>query len=196
MFERIPTFERMLNERNAQLSEPVSLYLSIAEELERHPGHEFKGRAAFIRDQCSGFDAGRLFQKYRKAWNIPLFAEGILDVSDFKRGFLYRFREYSTSWNDSLAAKDWFLRSEEARAVRRYEFRHCDDGFEQCSILIEGSYRQILERLLQDGDYAVLASPAFTKSDLDSFIKSYIPDKGDFTMEQIIEDYIQHNPNY
>src|SRR6478672_859643 len=165
MFEQISTFERMLNERKVDLSEPISLYLSIAEELERHSGHEFKGRAAFIRDQCNGFDAGRLFQKYRKAWDIPLFDEGILDVSDFKRGFLYRFREYSTSWNDSLAAKDWFLRSEEARAVRHYEFRHCDHGFEQCSIVIEGSYRQILDRLLQDGDYSVLASPTFTKAD-------------------------------
>jgi hypothetical protein len=67
MFEQIATFERMLNERNVTFSESINLYLSIAEELERHSGHEFKGRAAFIRDQYSGFDAGRLFQKYRGA---------------------------------------------------------------------------------------------------------------------------------
>jgi hypothetical protein len=76
---------------------------------------------------------------------------------------------HTTSWSDNQKAKGWFLTSPEGLLVRRYEFWSCDNGYDQCLEVREGSYRQILVSLLKNGDFAI---------------------------EEIIEDYIEVNPNY
>lgn len=182
--------------RTNDFSESIDPYYSFANLLEATNRHNYITRAAFIREQCNGLDGKELFDKYRENWEINDFEEDLISAEDFKRGFLWRFRDHTTSWSDNQNAKDWFLTSAEAWFVRRYEFWSCDKGYNECIDVREGSYKEILLSLLEDGDYQVLSSPAFTKSELEDFIKNYKPIEGDFTIEEIIEDYIEINPNY
>ena len=196
MLENIKNAELLASIRTSDMSEPVGLYTKVAEELESTNRHNFITRAKFIREQINGNDGKETFDKFREDWDIWNFDENILTVDDFKRGFLWRFRDHTTSWNDNQKAKTWFLTSPEGIFVRRYEFWICDNGPEECIEVREGSYKEILLSLLKDGDYEVLSSPVFTKNDLTNFIKTYQPQNGDYTIDEIIEDYIEGNPNY
>ncbi len=188
--------QKLLKSRANVLSEPVDLYLEIADEFEHTGKEELKARAIFIREQCEGKSGQLVFDKYREIWGIPNFRENILSVDDFKRGFLWTFRDHTTSWSDNQNAKVWFLTSEEARFVRHYEFWSWDNEFDECLEKRDGTYKTILDDLLKDGDYEVLQSPVYTNEELFGFIKSYFPKDGDFTIEEIIEDYISKNPNF
>ena len=99
--------------RTNDLSEPLDLYLKVANELEATLRLEYLARAKFIREQCKGDNGKELFDKYREEWNINNFDEDILTVDDFKRGFLWKFRDHTTSWSDNQKAKTWFLNSPE-----------------------------------------------------------------------------------
>jgi hypothetical protein len=196
MLEEIEQIELLATMRTGDLSEPVELYLQIADRLEATYRHNFITRAKFIREQCEGKDGKELFDKHREDWDIWDFDENLVTVEDFKRGFLWRFRDHTTSWNDNQKAKTWFLTSPEGQFVRRYEFWTWDNHFDECIEVREGGYKEILLSLLKDGDYEVLCSPVFAKSELEDFIKNYDPQNGDFTIEEIIEEYIEANPNY
>lgn len=188
--------QKLLESRTNDLSEPVDLYLEIADEFEHTGKEELKARAAFISEQCEGKSGKLIFDKYREIWGIPNFKEDILTVEDFKRGFLWTFRDHTTSWSDNLDAKAWFLTSEEARFVRHYEFWSWDNEVDECLEKRDGNYKIILDSLLKDGDYEVLQSPIFPNEELYEFIRGYSPQDGDFTIEEIIEDYISNNPNF
>ena len=196
MLENIKNAELLASIRTSDMSEPVGLYTKVAEELESTNRHNFITRAKFIREQINGNDGKETFDKFHEDWDIWNFDENILTVDDFKRGFLWRFRDHTTSWNDNQKAKAWFLTSPEGIFVRRYEFWICDNRPEECIDVREGSYKEILLSLLKDGDYEVLSSPVFTKNELTNFIKIYQPQNGDYTIDEIIEDYIEGNPNY
>ena len=188
--------QKLQESRTNDLSEPVDLYLEIADEFEHTGKEELKARAAFIRAQCEGKREQQVFDKYREIWGIPNFKEDILTVDDFKRGFLWSFRDHTTSWSDNQNAKVWFLTSEEAHFIRHYEFWSWDNEFDECLEKRDGTYKTILDNLLKDGDYEVLQSPVYTNEELFSFIKNYSQKDGDFTIEEIIEDYILKNPNF
>jgi hypothetical protein len=196
MFENISSFKKLEQERRADLSEPLDLYKAVVAELERSNRHDFKSRASFIRDQCAGFDGKAIFQKYRGKWGIPVFNEDLLNLADFKRGFLYRFRDHGISRKDSLEAKAWFLHSEEARMTRRYEIWSQERGFDECVQVIEGTYKELLTALLGNGDHAVLESPAFSEAELDAFIASYKAKEDDAGITELMTTHISKNPNY
>ena len=196
MLEDIKNLELLASIRTIDLSEPTGLYFKIVDELQSTRRHQYVSRASFILEQLNGKDGRGIFDKFREDWNIWNFDENILTVEDFKRGFLWRFRDHTTSWNDNQKAKTWFLTSPEGIFVRRYEFWTCDKGFEECIEVREGSYKEILLSLLKDGDYEVLCSPAFSKIELMDFIKTYRQLNGDYEIDAIIEDYIKANPNY
>lgn len=196
MLEDIEQIELLASTRTNDMSEPLELYLKVAEQLEATYRYEYISRASFIREQCSGHSGKELFDKHREDWGIWNFDEDIITVNDFRRGFLWCFRDHTTSWNDNQKAKTWFLTSPEGLFVRRYEFWTWDKGYDECIEVREGSYKDILLSLLKDGDYKVLSSHVFSKSELQSFINSYVPKDGDYSIEEIIEDYIEANPNY
>lgn len=196
MLEDIKDLELLASIRTIDLSEPIDLYFKVADELQSTNRHNYISRANFIREQVNGKDGRDIFDKSREDWGIWNFDENILTVDDFRRGFLWCFRDHTTSWNDNQKAKTWFLTSPEGIFVRRYEFWTCDKGFDECIEVREGSYKEILLSLLKDGDYEVLSSPAFSKSELTDFIKTYQPQNGDSEIDEIIEDYIGANPNY
>jgi hypothetical protein len=120
----------------------------------------------------------------------------LITIDDFRRGFLYRFRDHTTSWSENQEAKTWFLHSMEARFISVYECWICDKGPEEKIETKTGDYKTILKSLLAEGDYEVLTSPVFSKEELSEFIKTYSEKDGDFTIEEITEDYIRENPNY
>jgi hypothetical protein len=72
----------------------------------------------------------------------------------------------------------------------------CDNEPEEIVETRTGDFKTILNLLLADGDYDVLTSAIFTKQELDSFIRTYQPKNGDFSVDELIEDYISENPNY
>jgi len=196
MFEEIDDIELLASARTNDLTEAVDLYFKIAKELQATNKHNYITRANFILEQINGLDGKEIFDKYREDWDIYDFRENILTVDDFKKGFLWRFRDHTTSWCDNEKAKAWFLTSTEGIFVRRYELWSCDKGFDECIAVKEGSHKEILLSLLKDGDYEVLCSPAFSKNELLDFIKTYSPMTGDYPIDIIIEDYIEANPNY
>ena len=156
MLKDIKDLELLASIRTVDLSEPTDLYFKFASDLQSTKRHNYISRASFILEQLNGGDDKALFDRHREDWDIWNFDENILTVEDFKRGFLWCFRDRTTSWNDNQKAKTWFLTSPEALFVRRYEFWTCDKGFDECIEVREGSYKEILLSLLKDGDYEVL----------------------------------------
>ncbi|RYY92013.1 MAG: hypothetical protein EOO11_21895 [Chitinophagaceae bacterium] len=138
MIEQLSSFAPMLAARRADGSEPLDSYRALAAELGRAGTHAAKGRAAFIHDQCAGFEGKAIFAKYRDAWGFP--KGDAITLADFRRGFLYRFRD-----GGDAALKKWFLGSPEARAVRRYERWSSGAGWPQCVAVHEGSYDELLK---------------------------------------------------
>jgi hypothetical protein len=174
----------------------LEAYLKFADQLEATHRYNYITRANFIREQCKGLDGKQLFDKYRDDWGVWNFSEELVTVEDFKNGFLWRFRDHTTSWSYNQKAKAWFLTSGEGLFIKRYEFWTCDNEQDECIDVREGSFKEILLSLLKDGDYEVLTSPVFSRSDLEAYIKNYKPMDGDYSIEEIIEDYIEGNPNY
>jgi hypothetical protein len=196
LFEEIVNIKTLIAVRTIDLSEPIDLYLEIAQQLQNTNRHNYISRAKFILEQCNDLDGRVLFDKYREDWGVYNFSEDLITVDDFKRGFLWKFRDHTTSWQANQLAKIWFLTSIEAQFIRRYELWTCDNGFDECIEVREGSYKEILNNLLKDGDYEVLCSPVFSKHELEEFIENYKADEGDYSIDEIIEDYIEANPNY
>lgn len=196
MVNKIKGLERLIQSRTLHLTEDTTLYLPVADELERTGDKNLIKRAEFIRRQCNGDKAENIFNNYRENWGIPNFKEDLVTVADFQRGFLYRFRDHTTSWSDNQNAKEWFLNSFEARFVQIYELWSCNNGLEEIIETRTGDYKTILKSLLADRNYEVLTSSIFTKTELHDFIRNYRPVDGDFSIDEIIEDYINANPNY
>jgi hypothetical protein len=196
MFENIKGVDELYAARTNDLSEPLHPYLNIASQLEATGRHNYITRAQFIREQCNGNLSKELFDRYREDWDIWDFKEEILTVDDFKRGFLWRFRDHTTSWCDNQKAKTWFLTSPEGLFVRRYEFWTWENYEDECIDIREGSSKEILVSLSKDQDYEVLCSPLFSKRELEDFLKNYDPGSGGYSIDEIIEDYIEANPNY
>ncbi|GAB3858260.1 hypothetical protein GCM10028822_32950 [Hymenobacter terrigena] len=167
------------------------LRLKLAQQLETLETEVSKSRAAFIRNQNA-----ENFKANREAWGIPDFSEELVGIDDFKNGFLWRFRAHTTSWSHNQHADAWFYTSLEARSVIRYEFWNCDEGPEKVDFVLIGNYKSILEQLLAEHIYEVLISPAFSKEELAQYIDNFSEDDEDYSLDEVIEDYISQNPNF
>jgi hypothetical protein len=174
-----------------QVSESEELRISIARKLRGLKTESSQTRAAFIYEQKE-----ENFTANRETWGIPEFREDLVDSSDFENGFLWRFRAHSTSWSENQYADKWFYTSLEARTITRYEFWSCDEGPDTIDFYFEGDYKSILKRLLFDHLHEVLISPVFSTEELNAFIASFSEEDEDYTLEEVIEDYISQNPNY
>ena len=120
--------DAVIKSRTNELTENMDVYLDFAERLSQVDNDEAKARATFIRMQCSDIDTEDFFEQHRESWGIPKFEEDLLTVDDFKNGFLFTFRDHSTSWCEDAEARDWFFKSVESRVARNYEFWACDNG--------------------------------------------------------------------
>ena len=182
--------------RTDDLSEPNDIYLGFADQLSQLDSDTARTRAAFIRLQCGGIDTKDFFEQHRESWCIQKFDEDLVNVDDFKNGFLYTFRDHSTSWCEDGEARDWFFNSIEARFVRHYQFWACDNGPEEILFSTSGDYKSIMWTIVKDGqDYSALASAIFTKQDLQDFYNNFDEEKGDYYKEDLLV-MIEENPNW
>ena len=173
------------------VSTSSELQLVLAQRLEDLETEASKSRAAFIRNQdAHNFDVNR------QAWGIPNFSEELVTIDDFKNGFLWRFRAHTTSWNHNQHADAWFYTSLEARNATRYEFWNCDEGPEKADFVLIGSHKSILEQLLAEHVYEVLVSPVFSKEELAYYIDNFSRNDADYSLDEIIEEYVSQNPNF
>ena len=44
--------------------------------------------------------------------------------------------------------------------------------------------------------YEVLISPAFSKEELTDYVNNFSEDDEDYSLDEVIEDYISQNPNF
>ena len=183
----------VINTPNAldKVGDSSELRLELAQRLEALETEASKSRAAFIRNKNT-----ENFNANREAWGIPNFSEELVEIDDFKDGFLWRFRAHTTSWGDNQHADEWFYTSLEARSVTRYEFWDCDERPEKADVVFTGTYKTILQQLLADHVHEVLISPAFSKDELAEYIDNFSEAAEDYLLEELIEDYISRNPNY
>lgn len=182
--------------RNNRLLEPFDIYLDIADQLLQQDNDVAKTRASFIKMQCGGIDTEDFFEQHRESWGIPKFEEDLVTVHDFKNGFLFTFRDHSTSWSEDMEARDWFFNSVEARFVRHYQFWACDNGPEEILLNASGDYKSIMWTIIKDYQvYSALISPIFTRHDLHDFYNNFDEVKGNYYKEDLLE-MIEENPNW
>lgn len=188
--------DAIIKVRTNYLTEPIDVYLDFANQLLQLNSDAAKTRALFIRMQCGNIDTADFFETHRESWGIPKFQEDLVIVDDFKNGFLYTFRDHSTSWCEDGEARDWFFNSIEARFVHHYEFWACDNGPEEILLNTSGDYKNIMWTIVKDyQDYSALASAIFTKQDLQDFYNNFDEEKGDYYKEDLLE-MIEENPNW
>jgi hypothetical protein len=155
-----------------------------------------KTRASFIRLQIGGIDTEDLFEEHRESWGIPKFEENLLGIQDFKNGFLWRFRDHTTSWAEDVEAREWFYTHIEARFTRRYEFWSCDHGPEEMLTRESGDYKNILTSIInKHGNYTPFISPVFSHKELKTFYDAYNENDDGFYKGSLLE-IMQQNVNW
>ena len=188
--------DNIIQVRTNDLTESINPYLTFANELEQQPNEIAKTRAEFIKLQCDKKDTKQFFEQHRESWGIAKFEEDLLTADDFKNGFLWTFRDHSTSWCEDGEARDWFFNSIEARFARHYQFWACDKGPDEILLSTSGDYKSIMWTIVKDyQDYSALASPIFTKQELTNFSKNFDEKVGDYDKEDLLE-MIEENPNW
>ena len=189
-------FSVLLKAREEQEENFIEVYLAFADKLEKFPSDAAKTRAAFIKLQCKGTDTEDLYNEYSESWGIPKFEDDLVAHSDFKNGFLWTFRDHSSTWNEDEEARNWFYNHIEGRFVRRYEFYSGDTGPEELLLIESGEYKHILRSIVKKHeDYSPLISPVFSKSELEDFYIEHDPEMYGSDTKQILQ-IIQQNPNW
>ena len=177
--------ERILE---ATANNDTGLLLSFADILTDLKTNSAKARASFIRLQIKGINTEDLFEEYRESWGIPKFEDSLVTVDDFKNGFLWTFRDHSTSWSEDNEARNWFYTNLEARFARRYEFWACDRGPEEMLLLESGEYKNILNAIIhKHEDYTPFVSPVFSHAELRSYYNSFDEDEHELDKEALLE---------
>jgi hypothetical protein len=188
--------DTVINARTNDITESITDYLDFADQLSQFDSDAAKTRASFIRMQCDSIDTEDFFEQHRENWGIPKFKEDLITVGDFKNGFLYTFRDHSTSWCEDVEARDWFFNNVEARFVRQYQFWACDNGQDEILLSTSGDYKSIMWTIVKEyQNYSGLTSAIFTKQDLESFYKNFDEEKGDYNKEDLLK-MIEENPNW
>lgn len=159
----LPALQAILAARTAALDEPLHLYAAAARALRPVA----PARADFIDAQCGGEVAEDLFDIYREAWDVPTFDEGLVCAADFRRGFLWTFRDHTSSWSQDALARRWFFTSPEAQFARRLELWNADAGEEELTYAREGDYGELVRAIFGDGegDLVALVSAAFSAAE-------------------------------
>ena len=182
--------------RTNNSGEPVDVYLDFADRLSHIDQEIAKTRAAFIRMQCDRLDAGDFFEENRESWGIPKFEQNLVNVDDFRNGFLLTFRDHSTSWNEDYQAREWFFNHAEARFARHYEFWAYDNGSEQILFSIDGDYKSIMWNIVNEGqDYSALKSPIFSRQEIEDFYNNFDEVKAGYQKSDLLE-MIEANENW
>jgi len=188
--------DKVISSRTNDLSESVDSYLDFADQLSQLNSEPAKTRAIFIKLQCNRADAKDLFEQHRESWGIPKFDEELVTADDFRYGFLWTFRDHSTSWCEDGEARDWFYNHVEARFVRHYEFWACDNGPEEILLSETGGYKNIMWTIVKTHqDYSALASSIFTKQELIDYYNNFDEKTGDYNKDELLE-FIEENPNW
>lgn len=188
--------ESIIRARADHSQDAIDIYLDFAQQLSQVGEPTAGTRAMFITMQCAGIESREYFEKHRESWGIPKFAEDLLTVDDFQNGFLFTFRDHSTSWGDDGEARKWFFSNSEARFARNYQFWTFDNGVEEKLLSITGDYKTILWAMIKDHrDYSALISPIFTQQELIEFYEQFDEDKDDYYKHDLLE-IIRENPNW
>ena len=186
----------ILKARDIDSPHSMNLYLSVAKHLENLDTDAAKTRGAFIRLQCHGIDTEDMFEEYRESWGIPKYEDNLVSFSDFKNGFLWTFRDHSTSWMEEREARTWFYSHIEGSFARRYEFYSCDRGPKELLLIESGDFKTMLEALVnKHKDYSPLVSPVFTEEDLLVFYFSFDEDESHISREGLL-NILKQNPNW
>jgi len=184
------------NTFQATANNEIEDLLSFADQLSILGTATAKARAAFIRLQIGGIDTEDLFEEYRESWGIPKFEEDLVTIDDFKNGFLWTFRDHSSSWAEDKESREWFYTNIEARFARRYEFWSCDRGPKEMLLLESGSFKNILLSIInKHEDFSPLISPVFSRQELKSFYNNFNEDDHDFDKESLLE-ILEKNENW
>ncbi len=180
-----------------ELSKPADIHFEIIDALKQVGSTAALSRAEFIRLQCTDVECDTFFNANCESWGIPLFQEDILNASDFKFGFLYRFRDHSTSWNEDYRARNWFYNHLEARFANNWQFWICDNGPDELLYTETGNYKSLLYTLAKKyEDYEALKSPVFTTEDLNAFAIEHGKQNKKMTIEELTNNYLIENPNW
>lgn len=183
--------------RTDDLSESTELYFAIATALDEIGSEESRSRAEFVRMQCKGEECKLFFHNHCESWGIPIFKEGILNSNDFEHGFLWCFRDHTSSWMEDYLARDWFYNSIESQFVRKWELWNSDNDDDELSYVEYGNYKEILLILANKyQDYEALKSGVLQLDDLRAFLNAFNSDSGDYYKDELIEDYVSKNPNW
>lgn len=154
------------------ISEPTNAHYEIAAALKRIGTKESNSRAEFILQQCSGEPCEDFFAANCESWGIPIFKEDILNVRDFKFGFLFSFRDHTSSWCEDYAAREWFYTNPEALFTKQWSLWNSDSGNEELRYSETGDYKQLLYLIASKySDYEALKSPVFTTDELSMLAK-------------------------
>lgn len=184
------------NVMNATSRDSLEVLLAFADQLSILNTTSANARASFIRLQCKGLNTEDLFEEYRESWGIPKFDEDLVNVDDFKNGFLWTFRDHTTSWTEDVEARHWFYTNIEARFARRYEFWSCDHGPEEMILMESGDYKSILWSIInKHADYTPFISPVFSQVELKSFYNKFDEKEYDFDKDSLLE-IMEQNINW
>ena len=93
-----------------------------------------------------------------------------------------------------MEAREWFYTHVEARFARRYELWTDEEGCIKSSIL-EGDYKYILNRIIQEGMPYPLISPVFSKAELVRFYQQFEEEKYGFDKKDLLE-ILKQNINW
>lgn len=181
--------------RCSELCDNLDLYRSFANLLKQHHSEAAQTRAEFILRQSEGDVSEDFFLKHCEKWGIPVFREELLTATDFKYGFLWTFRDHSTSFGEDQEARNWFYTHKEAQFIMRYQFWDWSNDDKEIVYDHSGNYSSIIRMMVQQQQYEALISPVFSKSDLTSFIVSYDETKEGLPIEDIME-ILGNNPNW
>jgi hypothetical protein len=180
----------------AAANDCVDELLAFADQLSAIGTVPATTRAAFIKLQCKGINTEDLFEAYCESWGIPRFEEDLIKVDDFKNGFLWTFRDHTSSWSEDEEARDWFYTHHEARFARRYEYWGRDSGPEEMLLMESGDYKSMLWSIVKKhADYTPFISPVFSQEELVIFYDQFDEREYDFDIESLLQ-IMEQNPNW
>ncbi|UZR98084.1 hypothetical protein [Chondrinema litorale] len=170
-------------EKRSEENEPIADFLLIAELLKKEKSESAKTRAEFIIKQCNGEFCEDFFEEYRDSWGIPIFAENLISIKDFKNGFLWRMKSYTTSFGDDSIVEAWFLKSYETLFITRYEAWESGKSGDELFHVEYGNCKKIFKKFISEyGLYKFVKSPVLTHKDLKELSIEYSND-ADFIEE-------------
>ncbi|MBT33791.1 MAG: hypothetical protein CMO01_29350 [Thalassobius sp.] len=170
-------------EKRSEENEPIADFLLIAELLKKEKSESAKTRAEFIIKQCNGEFCEDYFEEHRDSWGIPTFAQNLISIKDFKNGFLWRMKSYTTAFEDDGIFEEWYTQSYETLFITRYEAWDAGDSGNEKFHIEYGNCKKILKKFISEyGLYKLVKSPVLTYEELKELSIEYSND-ADFIEE-------------